>query len=143
MHGIRTSVHCTCERSMHFLLSPPVCLKLQEICDVFSSLAILGKAVCPDKVLFCQLMMELKGEVLFQGLMQLQCMDTCFLVLQLYFTLFVVTYSHITQILHFASILIAKGFCVIFIQTLFIHFHKLGHKIIVPQTNLNGSLTVT
>jgi hypothetical protein len=65
-------------------------------------------------------------------------MHASFFLLQLHFNIFVLTYSHIMQILHFASVFITKGviFCFISIQPPFKVFLNLRYKMLVPQANL-------
>jgi hypothetical protein len=65
-------------------------------------------------------------------------MNAPFFLLQVYFTLFVLTYSYIMQILHFASVLITTGviFCFTLIQIPFAVFLDLRYKMLDPQANL-------
>jgi hypothetical protein len=53
----------------------------------------------------------------FKKIIHLLCMHKSFYLIQLYLTLFVLTHSHIMQILHFERVFITKGaiFCFVLI----------------------------
>jgi hypothetical protein len=73
------------------------------------------------------------------------CMHPSFFFVQLHFSLFVLTYIHIVQVLHFVRVFRTKEivFCLILIQPQFKIFHSLRYKMFVPQANLKLGVSLS